>query len=290
MCDEHTLDEELDARRRHGWTRRDFNLLAFTSAAVALLPGEAIAAEVRGAKVNVKTPDGVADCYFVHPAQGRHPAVLMWPDYFGMRAAYEQLAQRLAQSGYAVLVINPYYRGKKAPVVAKVDFKDKAAMELLGTLSGAITDQTVAADSRAFVAFLDTQRAVDKQRKIGAIGYCMSGAYTLHAAATVPGRIGAIASFHGGGLVTKDPDSPHLVIPKLKVQALIAIAEADDKHEPATRAALNDAFAKAGVPAEIEVYPAKHGWCTPDMVALYDEVQAKRAWGRLLALFERALS
>ncbi len=291
MCDEHTLQKEVESRRQLGWSRRDFNLLALSAAAIAMLPGTAVAADIEESMVDIRTSDGVADCYFAHPTKGKYPGVLLWPDYFSLRPAYKQLAKKLAQSGYSVLVINQYYRSEKSPVVEKVDFDDKSTMALMSKLSGALSATTLVVDSKAVVAFLDRQPSVDTGRKIGAMGYCMGGGFTFHTAAAVPDRIGAIASFHGGGLVSKESDSTHLLIPKFKAHALIAIAEGDDKRDPETKTILRTAFAAAKLPAEIEVYVgAKHGWCTPDMTELYSEAHAQRAWGRLLALFARALA
>ena len=289
MCDEHVLQMEAQARREKGLSRRDFNLLALSAAAVAMLPGGVLAASVKKSRVNIETGDGMADAFFVRPAKGQHPGVLLWPDFMGLRPAYEQLASKLAQSGYAVLAVNPYYRSAKSPIIEKADFENKAAMEKFGAYSSAITRETLTTDAEAFVGFLDRQSRVDRKRKIGAMGYCMSGAWTFHTAATVPERVGAIASFHGGQLVSEDTDSLQRVLSKIRVQALIAISRDDDESEPQTKTLLREAFAKAGLPAEIEVYPAAHGWCTPDMLTLYDEVQAQRAWVRLLTLFERAL-
>ena len=190
-----------------------------------------------------------------------------------------------------MLVINPYYRGKRAPVVEKVDFGDKPTMEMLSKLSGALTPQTLSVDANACIAFLDSQPSVDKKRRIGTMGYCLGGGFTFDTAAAVPDRVGAIASFHGGGLASNEADSPHLLIPKIRAHALIAIAEDDDRREPDSKNVLREAFAKAKLPAQIEVYAgARHGWCTPDMTTLYNATQAQRAWLRLLNLFETALA
>ena len=291
MCNERTLREESRRRREMGLSRRQFDLLALSAAAVALLPGRSLAAVVSESMVDVKTADGMADCYFVHPASGKHPGVLLWPDFVGLRPAYKQMAERLAQSGYAVLVINPYYRGKRAPVVAAgTSFEDEAAQKELGALAKGLSAKGVALDAQACAAFLDQQSAVDAKRKMAVMGYCMGGGFAFHSAAAAPERIGAVATFHAGGLVSERPTSPHLLIPKLKAHALIAIAEDDDKEAPQTKSLRREAFAKAKLPAEIEVYAgAMHGWCTPDMTEYYHEAQARRAWARMLALYQRAL-
>jgi carboxymethylenebutenolidase len=290
MCDEDVLRAESRARRERRVSRRDFNLLALSAAAVALLPTSAVAARaVTQSRVTVTTPDGAADAFLVHPAEGRHPAVILWPDFMGLRPAYEQMAAHLAESGYAVLVVNPYYRGAKAPILEKADFDNEAAMKQFGELSRQVTAAGVVSDAKACISFLDAHAAVDTGRGIGTLGYCYGGSFAFRTAGAVPGRVAALATFHAGGLVSDKPGSPHQLIPELKAQALIAIAAGDAEHEPKTQETLRAAFDDAGLAAEIEVYEASHGWCTPDMVAYYDEQQAQRAWGRLLKLFERAL-
>jgi carboxymethylenebutenolidase len=240
--------------------------------------------------VNVKTPDGTADCYFVHPATGAHAGVLVWPDILGLRPAFRQMGKRLAESGYAVLVVNPFYRRKRAPVVpAGASFADEATRDLVLPLARSLSAATAATDARAFVAWLDAQPAVDAKRKLGTAGYCMGGPLTMRSAAAVPERVGAGASFHGGGLVTQEADSPHRLVPRMRAQYLFAVAENDDAREPESKNVLREAFAKAALPAEIEVYPAAHGWCPPDS-PVYDAAQAERAWSRMLALFGRALA
>jgi carboxymethylenebutenolidase len=201
------------------------------------------------------------------------------------------MGKRLAESGYAVLVVNPFYRQKRAPVVPPgASFADQATRDIVMPLAKGLSATTHVTDAKAFVAFLDTQAAVDKRRKIGTTGYCMGGPIVMRTAAAVPDRIGAGASFHGGGLVTKNADSPHLLIPSMKAHFLFAVAENDDQKEPDAKNVLRDEFAKAKLPAEIEVYAgAAHGWCPPDS-AVYNEKQAERAWARLLALFKTALA
>ena len=256
-----------------------------------MLPRAADAQAVKESDVDVKTPDGVADCYFVHPASGATAGVLVWPDILGLRPAFRQMGKRLAESGYAVLVVNPFYRQKKAPVVpAGASFADQATRDIVMPLAKGLSATTHVTDAKAFVAFLDSQAAVDKKRKIGTTGYCMGGPIVMRTAAAVPDRIGAGASFHGGGLVTKAPDSPHLLIPTMKAHFLFAVAENDDQKEPDAKNVLREEFAKAKLPAEIEVYAgAAHGWCPPDS-AVYNEKQAERAWARLLVLFKAALA
>jgi carboxymethylenebutenolidase len=291
MCDEHYEEDMKNYLASSHVTRRQFGALSVGAGMAVLLPAVADAQAVTESDVNVKTPDGVADCYFVHPSSGTHAGVIIWPDILGLRPAFRQMGKRLAESGYSVLVVNPFYRGKRAPVVAPgASFADPAVRNAVMPLAQALNATTHVTDAKAFVAFLDSQAAVNKNRKVGTMGYCMGGPIIMRTAAAVPERVGAAASFHGGGLVTAQPDSPHLLIPTMKAQLLIAIAADDDKRAPTDKDVLRDSFAKAKVPAEIEVYAgAAHGWCPPDS-AVYNEAQAERAWTRLLALFGKALA
>jgi carboxymethylenebutenolidase len=291
MCDQHFDDDLKEYQRRSHLTRRQFGALGAAAGLSFLLPRPANAQAVQESEVDIKTPDGTADGYFVHPATGAHPGVVVWPDILGLRPAFRQMGKRLAESGYSVLVVNPFYRGRRAPVVPDgATFADPIVKTTVFPLAGQLNAGTHATDARAFVTWLDTQAAVHRTRKMGTTGYCMGGPIVLRTAATMPDRVGAVASFHGGGLVANGPDSPHLLVPKMQAQFLIAIAENDDQRAPEEKNVLRDTFAKAGLKAEIEVYEgAAHGWCPPDS-AVYDEKQAERAWSRLLALFESALA
>jgi carboxymethylenebutenolidase len=287
MCDQdHFEQDRLEYEAGGLVTRRQFGVLVAAGVAM-VLPKVVNAVAVTESDVMVKTPDGTADCYFVHPASGTAPGVLVWPDIFGLRPAFRQMGKRLAESGYSVLVVNPFYRVKKAPTA-----ENGAATPIpdLLPLAKALSETTHMTDAKAFIAWLDQQSSVAKNRKIGTQGYCMGGPIAFRTAAAVPDRVGAIASFHGGGLVTKEPNSPHLQASKTKAQLLIAIAANDDMRSPDEKNVLKDTFAKSNQPAEIEVYTgAAHGWCPPDS-GVYNEPQAEKAWSRLLALYGKALA
>ena len=292
MCDERTLREaEEHLRRSEHLTRREFGALSVGAGLAMLLPRAAEALEVTAMNVEVATPDGTADGHFVHPSSGAHPGVLVWPDALGLRPAFESMARRLAESGYAVLVVNPYYRSVRAPVLPEgASFRDEATRKKIFPLMRSLSPETNVRDATAFVGFLDGQDAVANDRMMGTTGYCMGGSMTMRTAAAFPDRVGAGASFHGGRLVTDGPDSPHLLVDRMRAHYLFAIAENDDKKDPEAKNVLREAFAAAGLPAEIEVYAGTlHGWCPPDS-AVYHEAQAERAWSRLLALFETALA
>jgi carboxymethylenebutenolidase len=280
--------------------RRDF---------VALSVGAVVAATMRPAArwfpdvvetdVNIKTPDGICDAVFIHPKSGSYPGVLVWPDVFGLRPAMRDIGKRLAAQGYSVLVPNPFYRVGKTPFpdASVFNFKDSMDMKQLGPLMAtAHAPGNVEKDALAHIAFLDAQRAVDTKKKIGTQGYCMGGPMVVRTAAAVPDRVGAGASFHGGGLVTDTPDSPHLLAPKIKARMYFAIAANDDEHQPDAKDKLKAAFADAKDPAGVEVYPGTlHGWCVPDMPVrdgkpIYSKPDAERAWGKLTELYRAALA
>jgi len=286
MCDQDQYEKDrLEYEARGLVTRRQFGVLL--GAGVALLLPEVVnAVAVTESEVSVKTPDGTADCYFVRPATGTAPGVLVWPDIFGLRPTMRQMSKRLAESGYAVLVVNPFYRAMKAPTAEK---GAATPIQQLVPQMQALTETTHMTDAKAFVAWLDQQSSVAKNRKIGTQGYCMGGPIAFRTAAAVPDRVGAVASFHGGGLVTQQPNSPHLQASKTKAQFLIAIAENDDQRAPTDKNVLKETFSKASLPAEIEVYAGAHGWCPPDS-QVYNEQQAEKAWSRLLALYGKALA
>src|SRR6202051_1228260 len=262
MCDQDDFEKDRQEYEVRGLvTRRQFGVLLGAGVAM-LLPQVANAVAVTESDVNVMTPDGTADCYFVHPASGTAPSVLVWPDIFGLRPAFRQMGKRLAESGYSVLVVNPFYRTKKAPTA---DAGAATPIPQVLPLAQALNETTHMTDAKAFIGWLDQQASVAKNRKMGTQGYCMGGPMAFRPAAAVPDRVGAVGSFHGGGLVANAANSPHLQAAKSKAQFLIAIAESDDKQSPNDKTALKDTFAKAGLTAEIEVYTGSmHGWCPPD--------------------------
>lgn len=282
MCDQDHFEE--DVKR---YSRRDIGIMAAAGVGAAMvLPRSANAAAVNETDVLIETPDGQCDAYFVTPTSGAHPAVLVWPDIFGLRPAFRQMGKRLAESGYSVLVVNPFYRTQKAPTASEGGSTPISDVIPFARSLNATTHNT---DAKAFIAWLDSRPQVAKDKKMGTIGYCMGGPIVMRTAAAVPERVGAGGTFHGGGLVTQSDDSPHLLIPKMRAQFLIAIAENDDQRDPESKTILKESFAAAGLRAEIEVYPAGHGWCPPD-TRVYNEAQAERAWARMLTLFENALA
>ena len=280
MCDLHD-QEELKK-----YTRRDFGVWAASASLLTALPRVANAVAVAEREVTITTPDGVCDAYFVAPTSGTAPGVLVWPDIFGLRPAFRQMGKRLAESGYSVLVVNPFYRQKKAPTAAQAG---KTPIAEVMPLMQALTPAMHLVDGKAFTAWLDTQSEVDKARKLGTTGYCMGGPIAVRTAVAAAGRVGAVGTFHGAAMVTPAPDSPHKLVAQTKARYLVAIAETDDRQQPDAKTALRAAFDGAKLPAEVEVYPAAHGWCPPD-TQVYDATQAERAWARLLATFGTALA
>src|SRR4029450_9807063 len=280
MCDQdHFEDDRKEFEALGLVTRRQFGVLLGAGISLAL-PKVANAVAVTEADVNVTTPDGTADCYFVHPATGTAPGVLVWPDIFGLRPAFRQMGKRLAESGYSVLVVNQFYRTKKAPTAEK---GSATPIPQLMPLAQGLNETTHMTDAKAFIAWLDQQSSVSKTRKIGTQGYCMGGPIAFRTAPAAPPRVGAVASFHGGGLVTSAPNSPHLQAATSKAQFLVAIAANDDQRSPTDKDVLKDTFAKATLQAEVEVYEgAAHGWCPPDS-GVYNEPQAEKAGSRVVA-------
>ena len=246
MCDQdHFEEDRQEAEARGLVTRRQFGALMGVGMAM-MLPKVVNAVAVTEQDVTIKTPDGNCDAYFVHVASGTAPAVLCGRTSSGCGPAFRQMGKRLAESGYSVLVVNPFYRMQKAPTASKG--AATPIPELL-PLAKPIQNATVQlSDAKAFTAWLDSQASVAKNRKIGTQGYCMGGPMAFRTASANPDRVGAVASFHGGGLVTKDPDSPHLLASKTKAALLVAIAPNDDMRAPDEKNVLKETFAKSGNP------------------------------------------
>ena len=282
MCDEITRQQAQEHSHNNGLDNH--NPLDLT------LPIPANALEVQAQEINIVTPDGKADCYFIHPTEGKHAAVLMWTDILGMRSSFRLMANRLAQSGYTVLLVNPYYRVANGAIVQEgTDFTQPGIPEIAIPLAMTLSPETCLKDGRVFVEFLDKQPTVDTSKKFGTTGYCMTGSYPLRLAADMPERIGAGVSFHGNEMVTESENSPHLIAAGIKAGVLIIIAENDDEATPDTKALLRDALDQTQEKAEIEVYKnTLHGFCPPDS-AVHNQEQAERAWSRQLALFDKCL-
>jgi len=296
--DENPTEKQTD--NQNELSRRDFVAMSM-AAGIVMATGAASAAELPVVEKNVeiKTPDGTCDALFIHPTTGTHPGVLVWPDAFGLRPAMRDIGKRIAAEGYAVLVPNPFYRLAKAPVIQdpfSFSFQNPADMAKLRPLMGSVQAAGAAEkDAAAYIAFLDAQSQVAKNKKIGTQGYCMGGPLVVRTSAAVADRVGAGASFHGGGLVTDAPDSPHLLAPKIKARMYFGVASNDDARQPDAKDKLREAFSAAKVPAEIELYQSLHGWCVPDMpmqngAPIYNKPDAERAWAKLVALYKAALS
>lgn len=287
MCDSDHNQGLVDT----SFTRRSVVLTLSSAAVIAGLPNVAFAANVVETDVMVPTPDGKADAVLFHPAGvGPWPAVLMWPDILGLRPVFRDMGRRLAASGYTVLVPNPFYRTNRAPVVTGTfDFNNPQQRDSLMAIRAKLTDAMVDKDAAAFITFLDAQKQTNRRKGAGVQGYCFSGPFAFHTAAVRSDRVRAAATFHGGGLVTKDATSPHLLIPKTKASFVVAIAHNDDQKQPDAKDVLKRAFAAAKRPAVVEVYPADHGWCVPGSQP-YDQASAEKAWAELLRLYHSNLA
>ena len=291
MCDENTLSGFTAKDRKRGLSRRQFaasGVLASLAACAPMEQGEASEGRLAESMVSIPTADGTMDAFFVHPAGEDQVAVIIWPDIAGLRDSFKMMARRLAQSGYAVLVANPYYRD-----VSALQFADFAAFmdggwDKVKPWRAKLSADAIMRDARALVTWLDAQDAVDSADGIGTQGYCMGGPFTIWSAAAVPGRVKAAGSFHGGGLVRDDVQSPHKLMIDTPSSYLIAIAQDDDGKDPESTATLKGIAESGAADAEVEVYAADHGWCVYDSPS-YDEAEAERAWVRLLALYEKAL-
>ena len=290
MCDEFTFKAQDRALNRAGLTRRQFAALgsaAVLAGCAGTATGEVESDELREEMVRITTKDGIADAFFVYPAKGSYPGVIMWPDIAGLRDAKKIMARDIAHAGYAVLVVNPYYRSAPAPVMESIsEFMEEEGRKKVMGYRELLTPDAITRDASAFVTFLDSKDAVDKKRMIGSNGYCMGGPFTVRTAAAVPDRVGAAASFHGAGLVVDEPDSPHKLLAKTHASFLVAIARNDDAGDPTAKDELRKAADAAGRPAEVEVYPADHGWMVPDSPT-WDPAAADKGFERMLALYAK---
>jgi carboxymethylenebutenolidase len=287
MCDEFIHPGLVSDTRL---SRRGFGLMTVATAGIAT--GAVAQSNVMESDVTVKTADGNCDAVLFHPAGESHwPAVLIWPDIMGLRPAFRDMGKRLAGQGYVVLVPNPFYRSAHAPVIGDhFDFSNPEQRNRLMGYRGAMTNDGIDRDAAAYLAFLDAQSQTAKGKKAGVQGYCMGGALAFRTAAAVSGRIAAVGSFHGGnGLVTKNPDSPHLLIAKTDAAFLVCQAQNDDATQPTLKDDLKAAFAAARKTATVEVYQANHGWCVPGG-AVYNQAEAERAWTALGALYRSNLA
>ena len=277
-------------------SRREFTALSIAAGVAAATRASAAAHPVVDTDVQVTTSAGTCDAALIRPDKGAWPGVILFTDVFGLRPTMREMAKRLAADGYTVLVPNPFYRSAKPPGLSlDIDFQNPADRAKLDELRKPMTTEAVMQDSTAYVKFLDAQPAVSKKITMGAFGYCMGGPMSMLAAAANPERIGAGASFHGGGLVTDKTDSPHRLVSKMKARFYFGVAMNDDQRQPEAKTQLDAAFKAAGLAAKIEVYDGcLHGWCVSDMPLtadkkpIYNPPQAERAWGELVALLKRA--
>lgn len=292
MCDYDTQkDADAYLEEHPDMSRRDFTKLATGASMAMMLPAVANAQSISERDVEIRTPDGVADCHFAYPSNGSHAAVLVWPDILALRPAFREMGRRLAREGYAVLTVNPFYRDARSPVVPLgASFGQPEIRELVLPMARNLNAETHFTDARIFTAWLDEQDEVDTSKGIGTTGYCMGGPMVMRTVAAVPERFAAGGTFHGGGLATGNPDSPHLLIPETRAAMLHCVADNDDQSDPQAKVTLSEAYDAAGIYAEIEVYSgALHGWCAIDS-QVYHQQQAERAWSRLLNLFATNLA
>jgi carboxymethylenebutenolidase len=293
MCDEHTEHSNDDAFDAGVLSRRGFGVMSIAALAACTTSPENPATIVER-EVEIQTADGVMDAHYAAPSSGKHPAVLVWPDIMGLRPAFRLMGKRLAESGYAVLTVNPFYRAAKGQVfdATTEKFSDPPVRQRLIALMGPATGnpENTKKDATAAVAWLDKQKEVDTKRGIGTTGYCMGGPLVMRTMAFAPDRVKAGGSFHGGGLATAQPTSPTLLVPQMKAKAvLICVAQNDDQQDPTVKDKVKAAFDAQGIPAEVEVYAAQHGWCPPDS-QVFDQALADKAWERLLATFKVGLA
>ena len=262
------------------------------NAGAALTTSAMAAGSIVETDVVIKTADGNCDAALFYPlGNGSWPGAVIFADALGLRPAFRDMGRRLALEGYTVLVPNPFYRTRVAPVLSgPFDFSKPEDRAKLTDLMAPLTAEVKVRDGTAYIAYLDTLSQVNTKVPIGVSGYCMGGPYTMLIAAAVPARVGASGSFHGGNLVTDKPDSPHLLAPKITANYYFAIATNDDQRQPDAKDKLREAFDAAHHPAKIEVYEScSHGWCVSDGM-VYNKAGAERAWGELIALYKTSLA
>ncbi|WP_343344311.1 dienelactone hydrolase family protein [Sphingomicrobium sp. XHP0239] len=283
MCDQHqNIDPEALSL-----SRRRFAVLGLaTTLAACTTPGTMAMGGLTQRNVTLRTPDGTMDAFFVYPEGQVSQAIIVWPDVAGLRPAFETMARRTASTGRAVLVVNPYYRDGAAPQFADfASFREQDGFQTVGPWREKLTPAALRSDTNAIIDWLDTQDAVDGSVGMGAEGYCMGGPFTVRSAVARPDRVRAAASFHGGGLVSENADSPHRQLDETRARYLFAIAQDDDAEAPQAKTRLRQAAQAAGRPAEVEVYAGDHGWTVLDSPA-YDQAAAERAYGRKIALYD----
>ena len=299
MCEQDMVGA-MPHRARRDWraagvSRREFARLGAVAGAGVLAAGGAAPALAQAAIdekiVSFDAPGGRMDGMFIYPARGKHPGVILWPDIAGLRDAKLAMGRDLARAGYAVLVANPYYRSVEGEQFEDFDaWREGGGFDRVRPWMAENTPAAVAESAAAIVEWLDDQDEVDTDRGIGCQGYCMTGSWTIRAAAAVPDRVKAAASFHGGGLVGEGPDAPVNLLASIApdAQVLIAIARNDDAQAPGDKDALRAAAQAAGRNVTVEVYQGDHGWTVLDS-PVYDIDEGDRAWEALLAMYEAAL-
>jgi carboxymethylenebutenolidase len=281
----------FDKTKEPALSRRTFAALSFGVGAAVTTSAMAADSAVVESDVVIKMADGSCDAALFHPSGGGSwPGAVIFADALGLRPAFRDMGRRLASEGYTVLVPNPFFRTRKAPVLSgPFDFGKPEDRAKLTELMAPLTTEIKTRDGTAYIAYLDTLPQVNTKAAIGVSGYCMGGPYTMLTAAAVSTRVGGAGSFHGGNLVTDKPDSPHLLAPKIRANYYFAIAANDDQHQPDAKDKLREAFATAHQPVKIEVYQGcQHGWCVSDGM-VYNKTEADRAFGELVELYKKAL-
>jgi carboxymethylenebutenolidase len=282
----------FDKTKDAALSRRAFGALSLGVGAAVTAPAAMAAGAVVESDIVIKMADGSCDAALFHPlGSGSWPGAVIFADALGLRPAFRDMGRRLAAEGYTVLVPNPFYRTRVAPVLSgPFDFSKPEDRAKLTDLMAPLTAEVKVRDGTSYIAYLDTLPQVNTKAPIGVSGYCMGGPYTMLIAAAISGRVGAAGSFHGGNLVTDKPDSPHLLAPKIKASYYFAIATNDDQRQPDAKDKLREAFDAARHPVNIEVYEGcNHGWCVSDGM-VYNKPGADRAWGELIALYKKSLA